>query len=379
MIDNLYPKNPMFKKLGDIAVRNKGTKITATQMKLLHKSGGAVRIFAGGRTISDVDECVIPNKDITKIPGIIVKSRGYIGFEYYDRPFSHKNEFWSYSIPSETKHNLKYIYYYLLTLTANLQQVASASFVKIPQICIGDTDRILIPIPPMDIQQKIASCLTSLDDLITAQEEKINLLKQHKRGLMQQLFPQPGETIPKLRFPEFRNTSEWKLTEIDDLLDYEQPGKYQVKSSNYQSTGTPVLTANKSFILGHTNEKDGIYHHVPVIIFDDFTTDMKYVTFPFKIKSAAIKILTSSDDYDLRFLYELMSLIRFDATQHKRYFISKYRYLKIPTPSKPEQQKIASCLASIDDLIAAQEQKVNLLKQHKKGLMQQLFPNPNLK
>jgi len=181
-------------------------------------------------------------------------------------------------------------------------------------------------------------------------------------------------TLPKLRFPEFRNTSEWELNEINDLLDYEQPGKYQVKNSNYQSTGTPVLTANKSFILGHTNEKEGIYHRVPVIIFDDFTTDMKYVTFPFKIKSAAIKILTPSDDNDLRFLYELMSLIRFDATQHKRYFISKYRYLKIPTPSKSEQQKIASCLASLDDLIAAQEQKINLLKQHKQGLLQQLFP-----
>ena len=184
----------------------------------------------------------------------------------------------------------------------------------------------------------------------------------------------PSPLVPKLRFPEFGNMPGWELTQLSDVLDYEQPGKYIVEDSNYQNAGTPVLTANKGFVLGHTAETEGIYQHVPVIIFDDFTTDAKYVNFPFKVKSSAIKILTSRGEDELRLVYELMSRIRFDSTQHKRYFISQYQYLKIPLPGKSEQKKIADCLGSLDDLIAGEGRKLEALRQHKQGLMLQLFP-----
>ena len=186
----------------------------------------------------------------------------------------------------------------------------------------------------------------------------------------------PLPLVPKLRFPEFGHMPGWELTPLSDVLDYKQPGKYIVKTTSYQNVGTPVLTANKSFVLGHTAETDDIYQNVPVIIFDDFTTDAKYVDFPFKVKSSAIKILTSRSEDELRLVYELMSRIRFDATQHKRYFISQYQHLKIPLPGKSEQQKIADCLGSLDDLIAAEGRKLEALRQHKQGLMQQLFPQP---
>jgi len=224
-------------------------------------------------------------------------------------------------------------------------------------------------------QKKIADFLDSIDDLITVESQKLEALKRHKKGLMQQLFPQPGKTMPKLRFPEFDDLPGWELVEISDILEYEQPGKYIVRDTRYQNIGTPVLTANKSFILGHTCEIDGIYHRVPAIIFDDFTTDSKYVDFPFKVKSSAIKILTPRGDSELRLVYELMSKIRFDPTQHKRYFISQYQYLKIPLPSKSEQKKIADFLGSIDDLITAMGKKIKTLRQHKKGLIQQIFPS----
>lgn len=183
--------------------------------------------------------------------------------------------------------------------------------------------------------------------------------------------------VPKLRFPEFDNLPGWEPMQLSDVLDYEQPGKYIVRDTSYQDAGTPVLTANKSFILGHTCETDGIYHNVPVIIFDDFTTDAKYVNFPFKVKSSAIKILTARGDDELRLVYELMSRIRFDPTQHKRYFISQYQHLKIPLPGESEQQKIAECLGSLDDLIVAEGRKLEALRQHKQGLLQQLFPQPS--
>ncbi len=180
--------------------------------------------------------------------------------------------------------------------------------------------------------------------------------------------------IPELRFPEFKNEGEWELKALEDALNYERPDKYIVSDTNYQNEGIPVLTANKSFILGYTNEDYGIYKKLPAIIFDDFTVDSKFVDFPFKVKSSAIKILTPKKKDDLRFAYELISQIDFNAAQHKRYYISEYQKLKLPFPSLKEQQKIASCLSSLDEVIAAYKQKLDLLKDHKKGLMQNLFP-----
>jgi len=180
--------------------------------------------------------------------------------------------------------------------------------------------------------------------------------------------------VPRLRFPEFRDAGEWKHIPLRAILDYERPDKYIVNSDNYKPSGIPVLTANKSFILGYTSEQDGIFKDVPVIIFDDFTTDKKYVDFPFKVKSSAIKILRHKDANNIRFIYELMSLIKFDPKQHKRYYISEYQNILVPVPKPKEQQKIADFLSTIDELIEHEANKLEALKKHKKGLMQRLFP-----
>ena len=180
--------------------------------------------------------------------------------------------------------------------------------------------------------------------------------------------------LPRLRFPEFRDVGEWEVKPLHQLLIFERPDKYIVHIDNYCTQGTPVLTANKSFILGYTAEKDGIYESVPAIIFDDFTTDKKYVDFPFKVKSSAIKILKQKGNNNIRFLFESMNLIRFDPQQHKRYYISQYQNIHIPVPDIKEQQKIADCLSSLDEVIDLEAQKLEALKAHKKGLMQQLFP-----
>ena len=180
--------------------------------------------------------------------------------------------------------------------------------------------------------------------------------------------------VPKLRFPEFLDAREWEEKLLSTLLDYERPDKYIVADTNYQQGGTPVLTANKSFILGYTNEKQGVFNDIPVIIFDDFTTDKKYVDFPFKVKSSAIKILKNNGNNSLKVIFELMNQINFEAKEHKRYYISEYQNLTINIPKLDEQQKIAGCLSSLDELITAQTQKLARLKTHKIGLMQQLFP-----
>jgi len=180
--------------------------------------------------------------------------------------------------------------------------------------------------------------------------------------------------VPRLRFPEFRDAGDWELRPLSTALDYEQPGPFIVSSEDYGPSGMPVLTAGKTFILGYTDETDGVFDRLPVIIFDDFTTDSKFVDFPFKVKSSAMKILSGREGYSLRFIFEAMSLIRFDASQHKRYWIGVFQHLEMPFPDETEQRKIADCLGSLDDLIAAEGRKLDALQDHNKGLMQQLFP-----
>lgn len=149
-----------WKTLGDILQKGRGTKITASQMKSLHKEGTPIRIFAGGKTYADVDYGDIPDKDVHNEKAIIVKSRGIIDFEYYTEPFSFKNEFWSYSSENETV-NLKYVYYYLKHNKAHFQNIADN--MQMPQISSRDTENFKLPVPPLAIQERIVYVLDHFD------------------------------------------------------------------------------------------------------------------------------------------------------------------------------------------------------------------------
>jgi len=145
----------------------------------------------------------------------------------------------------------------------------------------------------------------------------------------------------------------WPTKKLGEVLDYEQPTKYLVSSTGYKDEfSTPVLTAGKTFILGNTNEKKGIFpkEKLPVIIFDDFTTATKFVDFPFKVKSSAMKILHAKKGIaDTKYLFYLIQTIKFSHKQHKRYWISEYSQIEIPLPPIEEQKKI---VAKIEKLFA---------------------------
>ena len=142
----------------------------------------------------------------------------------------------------------------------------------------------------------------------------------------------------------------WHNVELGDVLRYTQPTKFIVESTDYSDEfEVPVLTAGKSFILGHTDEKEGHYVDLPTIIFDDFTTSFHFVDFPFKVKSSAMKMLNLSDDAcDIKFLYYLMRTIRFDPDEHKRYWISKFSKFRVAVPPLEEQKRIAGILDEAD-------------------------------
>jgi type I restriction enzyme S subunit len=159
----------------------------------------------------------------------------------------------------------------------------------------------------------------------------------------------------------------WLEYALEELLTYEQPTPYIVESADYDdSYGTPVLTAGKTFIIGYTNETDGIYNKLPVIIFDDFTTATQYVNFPFKVKSSAMKILTANSDLVLpKFIFYRMQLIEFDHSTHKRYWIQQYSKIRVKIPSLSEQKRI---VARIEELFSELDNGVETLKKTKQQL-----------
>src|SRR5690554_4839834 len=159
-----------WKSLGEILNRTKGTKITASQMKELDKENGSIKIFAGGKTVAFFDANDLPEKDINLKPSIIVKSRGIIEFEYYDKPFSHKNEMWSYHSTND-QIDIKYIYYFLKINELHFQNIGKR--MQMPQISIPHTDKFKIPLISMEDQKRIVKLLDQFDATHTAIEEEI--------------------------------------------------------------------------------------------------------------------------------------------------------------------------------------------------------------
>lgn len=175
----------------------------------------------------------------------------------------------------------------------------------------------------------------------------------------------------------------WKEIEIGELLDYEQPGDYIVQSEILKEktkSSVPVLTANKSFILGYTEEKDGIYNQPPVIIFDDFTTDTKFVDFTFKVKSSAMKLLRpKSKDVNLKFVFLMMKGIQLNFSTHKRYYLSVYQKRKILMPFKEdklnfeEQERVVKILNNSLELSKKGEKVENLFHEYLKSIFYEMF------
>jgi type I restriction enzyme, S subunit len=221
--------------------------------------------------------------------------------------------------------------------------------------------------PPLREQRAIATALSDVDALLGGLDRLIAKKRDLKQAAMQQLLT--GQT----RLPGFHET--WKPRRFSELLTYERPDQYTVKNTDYEEQGdTPVLTANKSFVLGYTGETFGVFDSLPVIIFDDFTTDSKYVDFPFKVKSSAIKILKPrSPDANLKFVAERMQLLRFPVGEHKRYYISEYQHIELPTPAPDEQAAIATALSDMDAELAALNARRDKTRDLKRAIMQELL------
>ena len=159
----------------------------------------------------------------------------------------------------------------------------------------------------------------------------------------------------------------WTIAKFEDLLDYIQPTKYIVESTEYDDKfTTPVLTAGKSFIKGYTNETEGIFNSLPTIIFDDFTTATQFVNFPFKVKSSAMKILQPTCDLvNIKLAYYFMQIQNIKGETHKRFWISEYSQLPVPLAPLNEQKRI---IAKIEELITDLDKGIEYLETTKKQI-----------
>jgi type I restriction enzyme S subunit len=170
----------------------------------------------------------------------------------------------------------------------------------------------------------------------------------------------------------------WEMVKLGDVLDYEQPTKYIVASDLYDDNFTiPVLTAGKSFVLGYTNETEGVFTDLPVIIFDDFTTVSKYVDFQFKVKSSAMKILRAKEGIaDTRYMFYLLQTLNLDCEQHKRYWISKFAPLEIPLPPLAIQKRIAEILDAADALRRKDQELLKKYDELAQAIFIDMFGDP---
>lgn len=276
--------------------------------------------------------------------------------------------------------NDKYFIYSLINsppFRSVVEKTATGSTRK--RIGLDELKSLPMWLPRRPEQQKIAECLSSVDELIAAQARKLDALKTHNKGLMQQLFPREGETQPRLRFPEFQNAGEWEKKKLGDACKM-QAGKFVSASKIKEQNASglfPCYGGNglRGFTETHTHHgtysligrQGALCGNVKLAIGRFHATEHAVVATP----KRGVEVVW------LFYLLDLLNLNRF-ATGQAQPGLSVDVLEKVPVAipkDDKEQQRIADCLTSLDDLIAAQTQKLDALKTHKKGLMQQLFPS----
>ena len=276
---------------------------------------------------------------------------------------------------------------FIQILTKNLEGLRDGKMISYKQF-----SQLQIPVPVFEEQQKIADCLSSLDELIAAQTRKVDALKTHKKWLMQQLFPREGKTQPRLRFPEFRDADAWSKRKLSDFLT-ERSQFPEIKVPLYSLTIEDGVTPKteryeRAFLVNNEAEA------YKLVLPNDFAFN------PMNLRFGAIgrhsgteavavskyyNIFYCDDSVDSRFCaiyFRIDEMVRFYDTmaigsliEKRRVHFSDFLKFNIRFPSLLEQHRIADCLTSLDILITAATQELETLKTHKKGLMQQLFPS----
>ncbi|WRA75024.1 restriction endonuclease subunit S [Helicobacter pylori] len=352
------PSNWQRVRLGDIAEIKRGVRITKNELDVF----GKYPVVSGG--VGFLGYTNNFNRYENTITIAQYGTAGYVNFQ--------KNKFWANDVcfcvyPNKDVIKNIFLYYFLKVNQNYLYEISNrnATPYSISKDKILDFE---IPLPPLNEQIAIANILSDVDRYLYSLDALILKKESVKKALSFELLSQ------RKRLKGFNQA--WQRVRLGDILSYEQPTKYLVATTQYLQKGfTPILTAGKTFILGYTNDKHGIYTNIPVIIFDDFTTDSKMVNFPFKVKSSAIKILSLRDNNqaDLKYIYEKLTLLKHQVTDHKRYWIDEFSDFEIPLPPLNEQSAIANILSGLDNEITRLKNKKRQFENIKKALNHDLM------
>ncbi len=329
---------------------------------------------------------------------IVLTTRGTIGqFAYFSDDISYNNMRINSGMVilriKVKKINADYLYTFSKSriLRVHIKNTAFGNAQQ--QLTVAEIKKFRLYYPKLEEQQKIANCLSSLDDLISAETQQLATLKAHKKALMQQLFPAEGETVPQLHFPEFFGAGEWEEKILKNITSSIFDGTHQTPT--YTQEGIPfysvenLVSGNKNkfisredYIVSTSKNKpakgDILLTRIGKIGYSQVVTWEH--EFSIYVTLAVIK---QSELFDSYYLHYFFQSARYQSEIFKNSLLNavpckinmnSLRNTHILLAQYKEQQKIAACLSSLDDLITAQTQKINTLKQHKKGLMQQLFP-----
>lgn len=316
-----------------------------------HLHNGDIPVFGTGGYMTSVDDFLYDGESV------FVGRKGTI-----NKPLYYNGKFWTVDTLFYTYNFTDVLpkFVYCLFQTINWLKYNEAS--GVPSLSKATIEKIKVRIPSMDEQDKLSNLLFLLDKRIEVQNKIIEKLETLIKGIRHKVFKQLRKDFG------FNST-------IGDILSFEQPQRYIVSSAEYSNDDTfiPVLTANKAFILGYTTETDGIYDKGDCIIIDDFTLDCKYVSFPFKVKSSAIKILTANNKFILRYTYEYLKSLELSTEEHKRHYITEIQPYSCVLPDENTLKTIALVFENLAYKLPNEQSLALILNKQRQYLLSKMF------
>ena len=301
------------------------------------------------------------------------------------------------AIKAKDENSQEFLYQWFFSFESEWKNISQGG--TFDAVNSDDIKNLRVPIPQPQEQQKIASCLSSLDELIAAHNDKLDALKDHKKGLLQNLFPQEGETVPKVRFPEFEEDGEWVKKPVRKVFSIFQGYAFSSKDSvpmgirwlKIADVGIQRMKADTPSYLPISYKDE---HSKFLLKKGDFVMALTRPILNMELKIAQIddqyhnsllnqrvgKLVTQNDKVFVYYLLQTKEMVEsinanIAGNDPPNLSFKQISDIEILIPkSKKEQKKIASCLSALDELISSQTNKIEHLQQHKKGLMQGLFP-----
>ena len=363
LIEQYCPDGVEYYKIKDVYKRIKGTPITAGKMKEIATPDGSVRIFAGGKTVIDANEKDIPNANITRVPAVLIQSRGVIDAVYYDKPFTFKNEMWAYTTFNQK--SVKYLYYILKSNIQTFRDAASGMG-ALPQISLGVTEEFEIPVPPLPVQEEIVRILDAFTELQAELQAELQKRKQQYNYYLDNLL-----NFKNINRGGYQAEVRWmKMSEVFEIRNGYTPSKAKkefweggtipwFRMEDIRQNGrilsdsilhiTPKGVKGKglfkanSFILATTAT---IGEHALIIA--DSLANQQFTNL--SIRKSLENELSVKYVYYYFFVIDEWCKANTNVSNFASVDMSKFYNLLIPIPSIAEQQRIVAILDRFDTL-----------------------------